>query len=325
MIAPQLWTEIRHGRYDAVIIHGHNLAAHHIALAACLSSGTPVFTRGETHLKLTRPGWRSALRKPLLKAHYRGFDGFLAIGSANAAYYRDMGIPDEHIFLVPYTVDNKRFISTGLAERENPEDTRSQLGLVADVPAILYASKFDRRKRPDDVLAAFARLQAEGIKAQLVMVGTGLLEEELKGRVAAEGIRNVVFPGFVNQDKLPSVYAACDVFVLPSSNEPWGLVVNEAMCVALPIVLSDEIGCAEDLVEDGVNGATFTAGDVAGLAAALRPILTDSKRRVAYGAASLARIQEWSYRECGKGIRAGIEAARARRSLGASEAAQRAK
>jgi glycosyltransferase involved in cell wall biosynthesis len=144
-------------------------------------------------------------------------------------------------------------------------------------------------------------------------VGTGALEEMLKARVAEQAIPDVVFPGFVNQSELPSVYAASDVFVLPSENEPWGLVVNEAMCAGLPIVLSEEIGCADDLVRDGVNGATFAAGDVAGLADALRPILTDADRRSAYGQASLARIQQWSYAQSGAGIRAAIEATRTRR------------
>lgn len=315
MVAPQLWSEIQGGGFDAVIIHGHNLAAHHIAQAACLSSGTPVFARSETHRRLVRPGWREALRKPLLKLHYRGFDGFLAIGSANAAYYRWMGIPDHRIFRVPYTVDNARFIAAGAAVRADRGATRARLGMDPDLPAIVYASKFDRRKRPDDLLAAYANLRAEGVAAQLVLVGTGVLEEMLKARVAGQAIPDVIFPGFVNQTDLPAVYAASDVFVLPSANEPWGLVVNEAMCAGLPIVLSEEIGCAGDLVKDGVNGATFTASDVHGLAAALRPILTDADLRAAQGQASLERIQGWSYAECGRGIRAAIEAARARRGL----------
>ena len=315
MVAPQLWSEIRNENYDAVIIHGHNMAAHHIALLACMSSGTPVFARSETHLRLSRAKWRETMRKPLLKQHYKGFDGFLAIGSANADYYRSMGITDDRIFLVPYTVDNARFITASQAMRGNRSKMRAKLGMDLDLPAILYASKFDLRKRPHDLLAAYAQLRADGVAAQLVMVGTGKLENQLKQRVTDEGIPNVVFPGFVNQAQLPEVYAAADVFVLPSSNEPWGLVVNEAMCAGLPIVLSEEIGCAQDLVLHGLNGATFSAGDVNGLAAALRPSLTDAKLRASQSRASLERIKDWSFAECGKGIRAAIEATRARRSL----------
>ena len=180
-----------------------------------------------------------------------------------------------------------------------------------DLPVILYVSKFERRKRPGDLLTAYARLRAEGIAAQLVLVGSGPLEGDLKRRVIDANIPDVIFPGFLNQAELPAVYAASDLFVLPSVNEPWGLVVNEAMCAGLPIVLSEEIGCAADLVQDGVNGATFRAGDVTGLAEAMRPILADAGLRAAQGRASLERIESWSYAECGAGIRAAIDAARA--------------
>lgn len=313
MVAPQLWNEINAENYDAVIIHGHNLAAHHIAWAACLASRTPVFTRGETHRRLSRPSWRETIRKPLLNLHYRGLDGFLAIGSANSAYYRWMGIPQEEIFSVPYTVDNARFISASKKAQQTRLEVRKKLGMDLTLPAIVFASKFDKRKRPDDLLAAYAKLRHEGIEAQLVMVGTGLLEKSLKSDVIKNAIPNVTFAGFVNQADLPAVYAASDVFVLPSSNEPWGLVVNEAMCAGLPIVLSEEIGCADDLVKDGVNGATFVAGDIEGLAAALRPILKCPELRASQAEASLRLIKRWSYAECGAGIRAAIEAAHNRR------------
>ncbi|ROT99091.1 glycosyltransferase family 4 protein [Histidinibacterium lentulum] len=316
MVAPQLWGEIRRGRFDAVIIHGHNLAAHHVAWAACVASGTPAFARGDTNPRIGRRGWKAALRRPLMRQHYRGMAGVMAVGTANAAYYRSMGVPESRIFLTPYAVDNDRFAAAAEVGRARRTETRAALGMDPDLPAILFAAKFIARKRPDDLLAAFARLRVQGVAAQLVMVGTGERETALKARVVAEAIPNVVFAGFVNQTDLPAVYAASDLFVLPSVNEPWGLSVNEAMCAGLPVVASAGIGCADDLVQDGVNGATFTAGDVAGLADALRPILTDAERRAAYGSASLDRIGHWSYADCAAGIRAAIEAERARRGAG---------
>ena len=148
--------------------------------------------------------------------------------------------------------------------------------------------------------------------AQLVMVGSGADEQELRRMVGDLRLPDVSFPGFVNQSEIPSVYAACDVFVLPSENEPWGLAVNEAMCAGLPVVVSSEIGCADDLVTPGVEGATFEAGDVDGLAAALRPLLSDKEYRLRCGAASLDRIGRWSYRECGVALHQAIRATKAR-------------
>jgi glycosyltransferase involved in cell wall biosynthesis len=138
------------------------------------------------------------------------------------------------------------------------------------------------------------------------MVGSGEMEPELHALAQHFGLSNISFTGFMNQVALPRVYAACDVFVLPSDSEPWGLVVNEAMCTGLPIIASSEIGCVPDLVHDGRNGSTFAAGDVCGLAEALRPVLRDPELRWRMGAASRDIIAAWSYAECRDGLRAAL-------------------
>jgi glycosyltransferase involved in cell wall biosynthesis len=108
---------------------------------------------------------------------------------------------------------------------------------------------------------------------------------------------------------MPAIYAAADVFVLPSENEPWGLAVNEAMCAGLPIVTSDAVGCAVDLVQDGVNGAIFPVADGKALAGALELMLRDSDLRRRMGAASSAIIANWSYAECLTGLRQALASA----------------
>jgi glycosyltransferase involved in cell wall biosynthesis len=116
----------------------------------------------------------------------------------------------------------------------------------------------------------------------------------------------VVMPGFVNQQELPALLGACDIFVLPAEDEPWGLVVNEAMCAGLPVVVSSEVGCANDLVENGGNGRTFPAGDVGGLTDALRPIVADPILRKAMSARSRELIERWSFQECLDGLREAV-------------------
>src|SRR5262249_21343892 len=112
--------------------------------------------------------------------------------------------------------------------------------------------------------------------------------------------------GFINQSDLPALYGAVDIFVLPSENEPFGLAVNEAMCARLPVVVSREVGCVPDLVAEGINGYTPSAGDVSGLSQALRRLIESEGLRQHQGQASLARIQQWGYRECLQGLRAAL-------------------
>lgn len=300
-IAPELLHEISRERYDAVWIHGHGYASCLTALATARLKGIPAFMRGETHLGLASAGLKASLRRPLMGALYAQCAGLLAIGSANRDYYRAMGVPDAKISTVPYTVDNDRFVAASAVSPELRAAMRSRLGVADDAPIILYASKFQRRKRPDDLLAAFVALRASGGRAHLVLVGSGEMEAEL--RAAAGDSPDVHFPGFFNQADLPIVFAASDIFVLPSDEEPWGLIVNEAMCAGLPVVVSQAVGCVADLVQPGRNGAIFPARDVAALTAALDSLTRDAAMRTRMGAESRRIIDRWSYRECLAGLR----------------------
>jgi glycosyltransferase involved in cell wall biosynthesis len=307
LIAPQVWNEVRSGGYDALLVHGHAYAANLIAVAAAKSKGLPVFSRGETHLGLVREGAKRWIRKPVMGAFYALFDRFLAIGSANRAFYAAMGVPARKIFLTPYSVDNSRFVNQSTLTPAERSQWRARFGIPEDGPAILYAAKFTRRKHPDDLLSAAAKVRKEfGAPFYVVMCGAGEMEAELKAYCVSHGLNNVIFTGFVNQGDLPKLYGACDVFVLPSENEPWGLAVNEAMCAGLPIVIAREVGCVADLVTDGVNGFTPQAKDVHGLASALKQLIEDDALRRRQGAASRDRISHWSYRQYLEGLAAAV-------------------
>ena len=306
MIAPEVWQEIRGGEFDAIILHGHTPAANLLALAAAKTARIPVFMRGDTHLGLRRSALKRGLRQPVMRMLYALVDGVLAIGSANAAFYRSFGVPERRIFLVPYAVDNDRFMSSGAMTAAERNALRAGFGVTDARPIILFAGKFQPRKRPCDLLCAAARLVREGRRFHVVMVGSGELEAQLRAFAREQGLNNVHFADFVNQNALPRLYAACDVFALPSQDEPWGLVVNEAMCAGLPVVASREIGCVPDLVHDGLNGSTFATGDVAGLADALRPILGSSEVRRRMGKASRDIVSRWSYAECAQGLKAAL-------------------
>jgi glycosyltransferase involved in cell wall biosynthesis len=324
LVVPELWREIRSGRYDAVWLHGYAYAAFVLAFLAAKSAGIPVLMRSETHLGLTRPGWKRALRDGVLRVAYRFVDGFLAVGSTNRDYYRSLGIPDERIHLVPYTVDNARFIAASRLSEAERVAVRRELGLADDKPVVMFASKFQRRKHPDAVLRAAALLRARGVPVSVLMVGAGEMDAELRALVAALGLADgVVFPGFINQSALPRIYAAADVFVLPSSNEPWGFIINEVMCAAVPVVVSDDCGSVPDLVHDGDNGRLMRAGDPVSLADALADILGDPARCARMGARSREIVSGWDYERCRQGVLAAVRQLRdaGARSAGAARKA----
>jgi glycosyltransferase involved in cell wall biosynthesis len=300
--------ELRRGRFDAVIVHGHQFCTYVLAMAAVRTFGSRLFLRCETHDLLQRSVRQLALRRWVIGPAYRGLaNACLAIGTRNREYYRDLGFPPERVFDTPYTVDNERFMRQAGEQRGNRDRLRRELGIAPGAVVVLYASKLIQRKRPMDLLRAFAA-EAGNERAHLLFVGAGEQQAALEEFVRAERVPKVQFLGFRNQAELPGLLAAADVFALPSENEPWGLVINEAMCAGLPIVASREIGAVSDLIRLGENGFLFPAGDVAALQEALRPLLADAGLRRATGQRSLQIIREWGFDQTVAGILAALEA-----------------
>jgi glycosyltransferase involved in cell wall biosynthesis len=306
LINPEIIDALRHYRYDALWVHGHNYGTYMMAYLAARLFGTPIFTRGETHLLLRRSVLKRALRRPLLALFYSQMAGCLAIGTRNAAFYRYHGVPEGKIFYVPYTVDNERFIAQADQKRRRRLAIRETLGISPNLPLVLFASKFTRRKRPMDLLRAKALLERVGKRFSLVYVGAGEQEERMRQFVAAERLPDVYFLGFRNQRELPDIYVMSDIFVLPSENEPWGLILNEVMCAGVAVVASEEIGGVSDLVRLGENGELFPARHVPALSNILGRLLGDPELTARMGRRSREIIQRWSYERCSDGVKAAL-------------------
>jgi glycosyltransferase involved in cell wall biosynthesis len=153
---------------------------------------------------------------------------------------------------------------------------RSQWGVSEQQSVILFCAKLQLWKRPMDLLRAFA--DAKLSQAVLVFAGDGPQREELEAQAARLGLRQRVrFLGFVNQSQLPAIYTSADVMVLPSIYEPFAVVVNEAMCCGCPVMVSDRVGAARDLVAPVRADFVFQAGDTAALTRTLRTALADPK------------------------------------------------
>lgn len=140
----------------------------------------------------------------------------------------------------------------------------------------------------------------------LVIVGEGPLRSQVETLATQYLPGTVKWAGFRNQTELPAFYDLCDLFVLPSSFEPWGLVVNEVMNAGKPVVVSDRVGAGSDLVAEGINGGIFPSGNANALAEVMAVYLNDPARRLAAGQASLERIQRWGFAEDLAGLRAAL-------------------
>ncbi len=305
-IARRLW----HGRFDALWVHGYARWFNWSALLAARAAGMAVLVRDEaTPLSARRSPLKAMAKRRLVFDTLRAMDArFLAIGSSNRRYYLDNGIAPDRIFLMPYAVDNAYFAARAEAAAPQRERLRAGLGWQPGRPVILFASKFEPRKRAGDLLAAFELLIAAGgcyASPYLLFIGDGDDRPALEARARRWG-GDVRFLGFQNQSELPAWFDLCDVFVLPSEAEPWGLIVNEVMSAGRAVVVSDQVGCAPDLVRHGETGYVFPVGDIAALVAALAEVLSAPAATAALGRGAAARMAGWGFAEDLAGLKAAL-------------------
>ncbi|MBM4389320.1 MAG: glycosyltransferase family 4 protein, partial [Deltaproteobacteria bacterium] len=225
---------------------------------------------------------------------FKRISAFLCIGEENRKFYEHYGAAKEKLFFAPYAVDNNFFMSEAARLFPKKSELRKLLGLKGNKFIFLFVGKFIDKKRPMDLIRAYELVKDP--KKALVMVGDGILKEEAAKYVREQGIENVIFAGFKNQTELPEYYALADALVLPSgSGETWGLVVNEAMCFGLSVIVSDVVGCGPDLVKQDENGFVFHLGNIKELSHCLEELAADPEKKERFGKRSIEIIRDFSF------------------------------
>lgn len=287
----------RDTKINLLWIHGWGSLTNIWAIFVAKFLNIPVLIRGESSLIIEN---NSLIRRKLKKFYFKILFGnvriFLAIGSANKEFYLHHGVREKNIFMMPYAVDNVRI---GQECKSSINKLKDFLNIDQNCKVLLYVGKLTQRKRVLDLMMSYIGLSytMSSNLPYLIIVGDGECMEELRSLQLKYNLGNVRIVGFKNQTELPSYFHMADVFVMPSMAEPWGLVLNEAMCCRCAILASDEVVSAKDLVQNGVNGFIFKAGNVDDLTNSLSKILSDSDLILAMGLNSAKLISKWSYRE----------------------------
>jgi glycosyltransferase involved in cell wall biosynthesis len=299
---PGVVAAIARGHFDALLLFlGWGTITSLLAILACRITGTPFLLYGDSSFPPAENTWRSKVRAAFLRGVFSLASGFMASGALNAAYYRHYGAPERRLFLLPWAIDNERFAAAAAFGPGEREAFRARFEATSDQVVIVFSAKLVARKDPMTLLRAVAQL--EGCERVVVLfLGHGELRETLQAYAAEAGVQ-VRFAGFVNQAELPRYYAAGDVFVLPSTYEPRGAVINEAMACGLPVVVTDRCGSLGDIVLDGDNGFVYPAGDATALAAHLQRLLDDPALRLRMGERSREIIQSWDYKRGVEGVK----------------------
>ncbi len=291
--------------FDALWVHGYATALAMQGILAANLLRIPVLLRSDSSLvDRNRSPWKLAAKSAFFHLLRPLIDSVLTTGTLNESYWRAYFGEDYPLFRMPYAVDNQRFQQQCAAASARRGELQLELQLEAGRPVILFASKLQTRKHCDDLVAAYAQLAGIKPKPYLLIVGDG--EERAALERQAAGLEGVRFCGFRNQSELPRFFDLATVFVLPSRHEPWGLIVNEVMNAARPVILSDDVGCQPDLITDGVEGFVYPVRDVGALADALRRVLATPETAGIMGQSALKRISSWGLEEDVAGLRAAL-------------------
>jgi glycosyltransferase involved in cell wall biosynthesis len=277
IINPSLISEVESFQPDKIIVYGWKFNSH-LKLLRHFKGKIPLYFRGDSTLLDEPAGFsiKKALRRLLLQWVYQHVDFVLSPGTASDAYFLNAGLTTTQIIRAPHAVDNARFSGTETPDELSnfegrAQNWRKELSIDEDAKVFLFAGKLESKKDPILLVKAFARLHLEYPNTHLIMVGNGVLEEELKKMTStpqpSAGKFNsstpITFLPFQNQSIMPVVYRLGDIVVLPSRGpgETWGLAINEAMACGRPVIVSDKCGAAADMVKNSENGFVFRAGD----------------------------------------------------------------
>ncbi len=255
--------------------------------------GIPVAVETDTAIPIAQPWYKRVAKRLIYPIMFMLPAVFLPAGTRQERYLQHYGVPKRRIVVAQMTVDVAAIAKAVMAIRPEARRTlRSALGIAPDECVFLFVGRLDPAKGIGVILEAFSLAFAKRGAVRLLIAGDGVLRGMVE--MAAANWGRVRWAGRLAGEALIDAYATADVLVLPSVFEPWGLVVNEAMAAGLPVIVSERVGCVDDLVVDGKTGIVIDADSPLSLARAMMRLADDASLRQAMGAEARQRISNWT-------------------------------
>lgn len=269
--------------YDAIVICGYSSPTAMLAIAWLRLRRIPFYMEVDGGLIREESRPKYLLKKALVG----GASRWISTGSHTTNYLVHYGAKEDRIETYPFSSLYEADILKQAVSAEEKAAIREELG-IPEKHVVLSIGQFIHRKAFDILIAGAAALEPD---TGVYIVG-GEPTEEYLALCREHGLRNVHFLSFMKKERLVQYYKASDVFVLPTREDIWGLVINEAMAYGLPIVTTDRCVAGLELVEDGVNGYIVPVEDAAALAKATRQVLANPPEEM--GRRSLEKIRPYT-------------------------------
>ncbi len=284
IINPTIIWELIKSQYDVVISDGWLDLSCQLAFLMTKILGKKYVLWSES--TKNEPSWRRTIALPMVKMMVVHSDAYLVRGTRAREYLISLGADPQKIFLAPCVIDIEFFHRQSKISPSEKKKLKDRFHIRQDSLVILYSGQLIKRKGLIYLLQAFSEIESKYKNVTLVFQGYGPEKENLFKQCFDENIKNVVFSDHLEIEEIPKIYALADIFVLPSYEETWGRVINEAMACGLPIITTQKVGASVDLVKDGVNGLVVQAENSLALQKAIESLITNDDLRKRMGRAS---------------------------------------
>lgn len=279
---PELVSIIKKG-FDTIILGGYSSPTAMLAIAYMKLRRIPFYIEvdGGVIKKDSKPKYW--LKKTLISAA----SGWISSGEHTTQYLLHYGAKAGHVYHYHFSSLRNADILTNVVSAEEKASLRQKLNITTP-KVVLAIGQFIPRKGFDVLMRAATSVDSA---VGIYIVGGEPTEEYLRLQEELT-LYNVSFLGFKSKDELAKYYKAADLFVLPTREDIWGLVVNEAMAYGLPVITTNNCVAGLELVEDGVNGYIVSVNDHHALADKINCVLFSNQEKM--GAASLEKIRPYT-------------------------------
>lgn len=300
-INPSICSRIILDRYDVVLIHGYETFTSWLTLITAKLLFRRVIFRGEAVLEGNpyKPGITQKIKRVVLPLFFKLCDAVVYSCQGNKRYFEFFGVAGSKLFLLPCAVNNNYFLEQRALLEPKRRDNRKELGISQNELVILFSARFTERKRPYDLIHAVKNTQNSEIT--ILFVGDGPERQSMEKLATDMGVK-AIFTGFVGPTELSKYYSISDLDAVISSKDPSPKSLNEALLFSLPIIVTDVVGTAYDLVKDGDNGYIVNVGDIDEISKKISFLAQNPAVRRAMGRVSINIVSSWTLEAGAEGL-----------------------
>ena len=296
-----IFGQIIKGKPDVILLKGYTTVSDWLVMILGLASKTKIIFRGEAVINMhNKPCLLKKIIKKLVITKWLSLcDAVMFSCAGNKKYFKYYGVPDSKLFPIPCAVDNAFFRGYESLYSRKKSAIRAKIGIPEDNLVVLFSARFTTRKRPLDLLNAISKIDNTNIT--VLFVGDGPEREIIEDFVKNNRI-SAVFTGFVNQSEISKYYSISDLSIVISDYDPSPKAMNEAMNFRLPIIVSDTVGTAQDLIKDDNNGFIVGVGDIDTISSKIDFFNKNRDELTRMGQNSFDIVEKWNFIEDVKGI-----------------------